>query len=37
MDLSKKKILLAEDDPIYSIWIKMVLEEIGINNILYGS
>lgn len=36
MDLSKKKILLAEDDPIYSIWIKMVLEEIGINNILYA-
>lgn len=36
MDLSNKKVLLAEDDPIYSIWIKMVLEEIGINNILYA-
>lgn len=32
MDLSKKKILLVEDDPIYAIWLKMVLEEIGITN-----
>jgi DNA-binding LytR/AlgR family response regulator len=33
MDLSKKKFLLVEDDPIYAIWLKVVLEDFGIKDI----
>jgi two-component system, LytTR family, response regulator LytT len=34
MDLTQKKILIVEDDPIYTIWLKMVLEDYGITQIV---